>query len=98
MAGMPGQRRLRHCLPVVAVLTGLVLLAGCTSPGSPASSPSPATQLSAAIAHWASFPAGANTRPLVVEAGADVAGSYGFTSGAAKIAFLAGAISLPTNS
>jgi hypothetical protein len=95
MAGMPGRHPLCRGLPVVAVLTGLALLAGCTSSRSPDSSPSPATQLGAAIAHWASFPAGATTRPLVVEAGADVSGAYGFSSDAAKTAFLAGAISLP---
>lgn len=100
MAGMPGPRSIRRRpgaarLAAATVLATLILLAGCTSSGTPASSPSPATQLGAAMARWASFPAGAATRPLVVEAGADVSGSYGFTNGAAKIAFVAGAISPP---
>ncbi|HEY2519543.1 MAG TPA: hypothetical protein VGJ19_05495 [Streptosporangiaceae bacterium] len=94
---MPAIRSLASARGGAAALAfglALALLAACTS-GSPASSPSPATQLGAATAHWASFPAGAATRPLVVEAGADVSGARGFTSGAAKIAFVAGAISLP---
>jgi hypothetical protein len=100
MAGMPGAhliRRRPHAawLSAAAVVAVLTMLAACTSSGSPASTPSSATRLDAAMAHWASFPAGAATRPLVVEAGADVSGAHGFTSAAAKDAFVAGAISLP---
>jgi hypothetical protein len=97
MTGMPAIRslaRARSAATALAFGLALALLAACTSSGSPASSPSPGTRLTAALAHWASFPAGAATRPLVVT-GTDVSGSYSFTSAAAKIAFVTGAISLP---
>ena len=91
---MPGPRLIRRrphaaWLLAAAAAAVLTMLAACTSSRSPASAPSPATQLDAAVAYWASFPASAATRPLVVEAGADVSGAYSFTSAPARNAVLA---------
>ena len=96
MAGMPGARPIRHRPrgAWLAAAAALVVLAGCTS-GSHASSPAPSSQLTTALGHWASFPVGATTRPLVVESGAEVNGPYSFRNAADKIAFAAGAITLP---
>jgi hypothetical protein len=94
MSAMPGIRLPRPWLAFALALLLGVPVAACTS-GSPAGPRPTGSQLTAALGLWASFPAGAATRPLVVEAGADVSGAHGFTSGAAKIAFVAGAISLP---
>jgi len=103
MAGMPGPRLVRGRsgparLTAAAALAfglALVLLAGCTSSGSPGRSPSPGTRLAAALAHWASFPAGAQVRPVVVDPGGQVTGPTRFPSTAVQDAFNSGAITLP---
>ncbi len=103
MAGMPGPRPVRGRsgparLTAAAVLAfglALVLLAGCTSPGSPGRSSSPGTRLAAALAHWASFPAGAQVRPVVIDPDEQVTGPAKFPSTAVQNAFNSGAITLP---
>jgi hypothetical protein len=95
---MPGIRLPRPWRAVTLALLGSLLLTslvtGCTS-GGPASPGPSGDKLTAALGHWASFPISAATRPLVVLTGADVTGPESFASGAAKIAFLNGAIDLP---
>ena len=100
MAGMPGPRSIRRRpgaarLAAATVLATLILLAGCTSSGTPASSPSPGTRLAAALAHWASFPVGAQVRPVVIDPDGQVTGPSKFPSDAVQEAFNSGAITLP---
>jgi hypothetical protein len=98
MAGMPeasAPRRPPRALAWPALALAMAVLAGCTSRSPGAASPAPAPQLSAALGHWAGFPVSAATRPLVVGTEAEVTGPDEFPSGAAKIAFDAGAIDLP---
>jgi hypothetical protein len=98
MTGMPAIRpraRARSAATALAFGLALALLAACTSSGSPASSPSPGTRLTAALAHWASFPAGAQVRPVVILTGDQVIGPVTFPSAADQDAFNAGAITLP---
>ncbi len=97
MAGMPGPRSIARRpgaagLAAAAVLAVLSLLAGCTSSGSPGASPG--TQLTAALARWASFPVGAQIRPVVVNADQNVT-DPGFAAETDEDAFNAGAITLP---
>ena len=94
---MPGPRTTRY-RPGVAWLTAvaaLALLAGCTSSGPSGNSPSPGSRLTAALDHWASFPVGAQVRPVVIDPSDQVAGPAGFPSNAAEDAFNSGAITLP---
>jgi hypothetical protein len=100
MAGMPGPPWIRRGLgprwpAAAAVVTALVLLAGCTSSGSPDTSPSSGTRLAAALAHWASFPVGAQVRPVVIDPSRQVAGPASFPSQGVQDAFDSGAITLP---
>jgi hypothetical protein len=92
----PGPRSwLARVLALLAALAvAALLVAGCTS-GSPAGPEPSGNQLTAALGHWASFPARGVTRPLVVLTGPGVTGPAGFPTAAAKIAFLDGAIDLP---
>jgi hypothetical protein len=98
MAGMPGPRARRlvrraHRTGWFAVAAAvLALLAGCTS-GSRAGSPPSGSRLTAALGHWASFPASSAMRPVVLSG--DQATAPDFPIGAAKIEFITGAISFP---
>src|ERR1700743_1652586 len=97
MAGMPGPRSIARRpgaagLGAAAVHAVLSLLADCTPSGSPRASPG--TQLTAALARWASFPVGAQIRPVVVNADQNVT-DPGFAAETDEDAVNAGALTLP---
>lgn len=81
-------------VPVVAGTLAVVLLAGCGSTVAAGSQPT-RLELRRVLAAWSRFPVTASPRPLVL-AGPDITGPpAGFPSGAAKLAYLDGAIRLP---
>jgi hypothetical protein len=82
----------RKTVPVAAALA-VVLLAGCS--GTVAHGPRPAGQeLQRALAAWSGFPVQASPRPLVL-AGPDIISPPGFPSGATKLAYLEGKVTIP---
>jgi hypothetical protein len=91
----PG-RRCRAAL--LAVAAGAVVLAGCSTPSTGPSGPTPAQarqQLARVLRAWAAFPASASPRPIVVTSPRVSDPASGFPDAATKLAYIAGAISPP---
>ena len=91
--GRWGRARLGAAVAVAGSLA-LALAAGCGVGGVSGARPA-GPQLRRALQAWSGFPAAASPRPLVL-AGPDVADPpVGFPSGAAKLAYLEGAVRFP---
>lgn len=83
----------RGAAAILAACAAAVLLAGCGVAGPAVSGPT-RQQLHQALRKWSGFPVSRRPRPLVLAA-PYVNGPRGFPSGAAKLAFISGAIDPP---